>query len=229
MYNQWLPGDPGGGNDVFELSRIAAELWTFALGSINQSFSWTPGVGAQQQVTQYNNDFSRYLNQNSNNQAGFITTPIIIPGTVVPIGDNGPQLSYQATPPFYNQWLVSALDGEPGQAGAQPWLQRRTVVSQVTYQPPFFPQIIADVGAPPTTFTNYVTANYPTPAFVPTATLRFDVTGRAANVFRYAAGEGGQNPASLLIEAGNLLGGSLPPPDDQAVLGLTAGNGWSPY
>ena len=122
--------------------------------------------------------------------------------------------------------MTAALDREPGQAL---WLQRGTVVSQLTYQPPFFPQIIADVGAPPTTFTNYVTANYPTPAFVPTATLRFDVTGRAVNVFRYAAGEGGQTPASLLVEAGNLLGGSLPPPDDQAILALTTVKGsWSP-
>jgi len=231
LYNQWLPNDPGDGNDVFEQSRLAVELWNYALGHTVQSFTWTPGQGAVQQMNTNWDDFSRYLNTNF--PTGFVTADPLAPQPPA-IGMN-----IQANPQFDNQWIVVALDGPPG--GAQ-WLQRRTVVSQATYNPPFFPQIFSDAGAlPNTSFTNYIAGNYPTPAFVPTATQRFDVTGRDSNVFRYAVGEGGQTSSNLIdTQIPRLLGATaLPDPDqpmDNQQLGAngnpngpTMQNAWTPW
>jgi hypothetical protein len=195
-----------GGGDLFDSERVTVDLWTFALGTVTQSFNWTPGAGVQQQFITNYTSFANYLNMAS-------PANLKLQGGVLMADASDPPTNAEASAPGPGGLLANALNGPPG--GAQ-WLQRRSVESTMSYNPPFLSAFWGDQNAPPTTdFSKYATLNYPAPANpLTTATTDCDVTIRNAASVRQGAEEGAQLPAQFLSGIGAIIGegGTLPPP-----------------
>jgi len=229
----------GGGPEIFDLERVAVDLWNYALGTTRQSFTWTPGVGLVQQFNTYYTSFATYLNPDANPQGsglGFLVTdpnhPPLSPLTAPPLSESAVQST------GWGWGVAMALNGPPG---GQPWLQRTAVESTMSYNPLFLGQIYQDPNsnAPPYTFSQYVGYNYTGPTNLQqltTATADCDVTLRNTASVRQGAEEGAQNPSLFLNGVGATLGvsGTLPTPLPDATTTLDAYNNtlqywWNPH
>ena len=195
-----------GGSEVFDLERVAVDLWNYALGTTTQSFTFTPGAGLVQQFNTSYTTFSNYLNLTPNPQGGLIYADAGDPPT---LALTAPPLSPDAG---WGWGVAMALNGPPG---GQAWLQRCAVESTMTYNPAYLGQVYQDPNTPPySTFGQYVSSNYTGPTnlqSLTTATTDCDVTGRTA-VMRQGAEEGGQSSSQFLAGVGVMLDANEPLP-----------------
>ena len=193
----------GRSDDVFHLERLTVNLWTYALGEINQRFVWTED-GIEEQMNINYDDMAKFLNPLADKNE--------ITLAFVPAGENNPPV---VNP--YQERIATAING-PGEH----WLERRLVTVDSTYRPPFFKNVYAEKGSPSTDYATYISLQYKDTDYQPTAyisgqngrqPMRFDVTGRGSGQ-RNAAGENGKTSDGILVDTAALLGGSELPMDD---------------
>jgi hypothetical protein len=223
-----------GGSGLFDAERVSVDLWNFALGATWQSFNWVPGQGIQQQFNTSYTDFSNYLNRaspaNQQTNGGLLFADSADPPTSGLASTNG------TWPDDCGGILASLLSGP---SAGQAWLQRQAIESTMNYSPAFLSKFWGEEGAPPSSFAQYSTLNYPAPVNPPTtATMDCDVTVRNSVVVRQGAEEPPQTATALLDQATGLLGASQVSPDlmsqqlpamDLQLLALpTVQSSWSP-
>ncbi len=116
-----------GGGELFDSERVTVDLWNFALGTVTQSFNWAPGAGLQQQLNTNYTSFANYLNKAA-------PANLQLQGGVLMADDGDPPTAAEAAPSGPGGLLAGALNGPS--VGGQ-WLQRRSVESTMSYNPPF--------------------------------------------------------------------------------------------
>ena len=188
-----LPGAGGRTGDVFNLERLTVDLWTYALGEINQDFVWTES-GIEERISVSYDDMANFLSTSAqqnwpdDRKIGFVDTPVSAGSDVPPnVSEREPR-------------IADAING-----GSDPWLERRRVTVKSTYRPPFFKNVYSEQDARPTDYATYISLQYKEPDYDPTAQLTFDVTGRGRGE-RRAAHEDGGSSATVLADAAGLLG-----------------------
>ena len=158
----------GSGAHTFDEERIAASLWTLALGEVTQRFDFVPGQGLVERMHVHYDDYAIYLNSNARGSTGFIST------------DESPVIGDE------QRWIAESFDG----FGTGRWIERRRVHLEADYRPPFFRQVVRDPDAPPTNLATFVSGDYPEPDAETRIGVTFDLTGRG-EATRLAADEVG--------------------------------------
>ncbi|MGD1000717.1 MAG: TadE/TadG family type IV pilus assembly protein [Candidatus Brocadiia bacterium] len=201
-------------DEVFDRERIAVDLWNYALGSTTQSFTFVPGAGIVQNFNTYYTSFARYLNIDANPVAGagLLSANDGTPPTIT--GPNG----------LFARFTCAALNGT---SSGEPWFQRQTVESTMSYNPPYLPWITRDNTVQQNgdnNITNFLAWQNPNPPPT-TATMDCDVTLRNSDPAsaRLGAEEAPQTAAALLMDvAGLLVQPALPLPDSMDNLMLNS-------